>query len=330
MKINLPLTNHEEFLKDLQKKELESVQLIKSLEKNLKELRGFIIKPPKKGESVVLMFSGGVDSVVICALLLEVYQVHVYPFFGDGGLIGRKRAIQFFDKYFKKRYPDLFHSPFIFHQDEQRQINNIYRQISFPHLSATEVLEKVNLKTGEIMLPEFTGRSSLFTYQAMAYVAWLENQGLKINSIICGVLAEDGQTIPSQTQTFIRHMNTNLLFFTKNKNLQHFSLAFEKELGHAWQKPDLVKMGQKLKLPLEKTHSCDRNFIWHCGQCSSCLHRHWAFNEARARDKTFYFHFAWERLTVLAKNSILKARNLFNRGNLWLRKNIKNQLLKKL
>lgn len=58
----------------------EDLMLLESLDEIFKKKRGYIVKMPKEGSSVVSCFSGGQDSVANIGILLKEYKLNVYPF----------------------------------------------------------------------------------------------------------------------------------------------------------------------------------------------------------------------------------------------------------
>lgn len=53
-------------------------------------------------------------------------------------------------------------------------------------------------------------------------------------------------------------------------------------------KADVLRLGQALNVPLEKTWSCDFAGKQHCGRCHHCESRRRAFQEAGVPDRTTY------------------------------------------
>ena len=53
-------------------------------------------------------------------------------------------------------------------------------------------------------------------------------------------------------------------------------------------KTDIVKLGDELKVPFERTWSCYKGGTLHCGTCGTCVERREAFAQAHVVDPTLY------------------------------------------
>ena len=53
-------------------------------------------------------------------------------------------------------------------------------------------------------------------------------------------------------------------------------------------KTDIVKLGDELKVPFERTWSCYKGGALHCGTCGTCVERREAFVQADVMDPTVY------------------------------------------
>ena len=103
--IDLNTISEKEFKKKIKKRSFENTKLIDSIEKYFIEKRGYVFKMPKPEESVILLYSGGLDSTVAWSYLIEKYKLHVYPLvFKNRNSFGQKKSIFYFKKYFKKLF----------------------------------------------------------------------------------------------------------------------------------------------------------------------------------------------------------------------------------
>jgi len=55
-----------------------------------------------------------------------------------------------------------------------------------------------------------------------------------------------------------------------------------------WSKADIVKRGSALRVPFRMTYSCYKGEEFHCGTCGTCTERREAFREAGVHDPTTY------------------------------------------
>jgi 7-cyano-7-deazaguanine synthase len=53
-------------------------------------------------------------------------------------------------------------------------------------------------------------------------------------------------------------------------------------------KTDIVRLGDELKVPFERTWSCYKGGARHCGTCGTCVERREAFTQAHVMDPTLY------------------------------------------
>src|SRR3989344_6690228 len=82
----------------------EDVNLLKNFSGILKGKRGYVVKMPAKGESVVACLSGGQDSVANIGILLKEFGLNVYPFFinrGQSNYQYEKKSADYFNRFYK-------------------------------------------------------------------------------------------------------------------------------------------------------------------------------------------------------------------------------------
>jgi len=58
---------------------LENLEAIQTIENFFIKKRGYIFKMPSPKKPVILLLSGGLDSIISWALLMEIYQLVVHP-----------------------------------------------------------------------------------------------------------------------------------------------------------------------------------------------------------------------------------------------------------
>lgn len=284
--MNLPRITSAQFLQKLKKSPLENIETIKEIETALKK-NGGLFKMPKPGESVILLVSGGLDSIVCWHLLMEKYKLKVYPLSIDNGYHKRKfekKSVLFFAKYFQKKYPKLYVAPFFLHFS----IPQLKIEMNTKQIDPEFILDNLAAKSKTVINLSL-GSSSFSPILGKLYSEYLQyTKNIITRIIFCGYLASDGQGIPEQTFTSLRANTWHLQTTTTDNRWQYSSPFLEKEIGCYLTKKDLIKWGNQHHLPLEKTWSCYRHYSKHCGTCIACIARKEAFAKAKISDKTEY------------------------------------------
>lgn len=304
--------NHEDFENFLKQHPLEDLETIKTIENFFQLKRGFVSKMPSKGSNVIHLVSGGIDSIVSWAILMEEYGLRVHPVCIN---TGQKRhsqemkAIKYFSKIFKKRYSKLYVDPF-----------HLTFPMSAPEISASlrgnlsktinpQVLkDNFNPLTNTITLTRKYLFPAFFPYPAALAALFFELQrNLKIRTIFCSILPTDGLYNASQTLTSIRAASFSLCAFTNDYNWQVMSVCFEKDLGLFLEKSDLIKWAYQHNILVEKAYSCLKGSEFHCGECIVCSFRKESFIKSGVEDKTKYVSFDKKRKIYSDNLEIIKS-----------------------
>jgi 7-cyano-7-deazaguanine synthase in queuosine biosynthesis len=275
------------FTKRLLAKKTEKTAVIKMVEAYLEKQRGRVFSLPKKGSPVILLVSGGLDSMVMWYLLLKEFQYTVYPLFLDKGeqrYRNEYQAVKFFGDYFALRFPKYFKEPC--KQSTLLPPKEIIEQLHTPYAEPNGE-QKTGLEA--LTLNIFLGSPGVVPYYGMIYAQYLKAiKNINIRTIFSSVLPSDGVGCPSQSLTSIRLTNLAMCTYTNDYSWQYTSLALEKSLGLWLEKQDLVTIGQGAGLPLEKSWSCYNKYPQQCGTCVACKSRQQAFKNADVLDKTIY------------------------------------------
>jgi 7-cyano-7-deazaguanine synthase len=102
----------------------------------------------------------------------------------------------------------------------------------------------------------------------------------RIERIAIGPLA--GNPFPDATPSFFRAMSTAVSLGLD------WSIAIRTPIADL-HKPDVIRRGLELGVPMELTMSCLRpDAEQHCGDCNKCRERREAFAEAGVADRTLY------------------------------------------
>ena len=107
-------------------------------------------------------------------------------------------------------------------------------------------------------------------------------QSIGANSIFYAAHHSDRGMYPDCREEFIKSFEKTVRLALDNNN---FSV---KAPFVNISKNEVVKIGKKLDVPFELTWSCYEGEIKHCGACSACRERKYAFEEAGIDDPTIY------------------------------------------
>lgn len=297
--------SQQQFLHNLRARGLEDLSTIKLIETSLKKQRGYIFHQPAKGDSVVLLLSGGLDSVTCWGILMEEFGLHVYPISFDRGekrAPKEKKSIDYYSKIYQHRYPDFYHDPIrlSLNVDPMRvQIEQVMEQlhpeIVLKNFDGNERLLSINPSFGAFLL--------LPVYAKIYAEYLLHTKNIAINTIYCSVTTGDGLLVPHQTFTALRSIMFYLCSASGDFSWQFTSVVFEKENRVFFDKCDLVAWATKHSLPLERTWSCYYSKKYQCGgsDCQTCVARRDAFEKAGMQDKTTYRPVAEQSLSGMIK-----------------------------
>lgn len=266
----------------LSTRENENLLLIKSVENIFKKNRDYVFKMPKKNTPIIMMVSGGLDSISTVSWLIETYKLKIYPLFIDRGQSRAKQeedSVRFFEQYFLKKYPNHFNPVF-----------KLSTKIP-PHEIRKEIVGNAGKKVFKTKeqrkgIPLF---SSLLSSYAVQYAFYLEyTNKIKVRTIFRATLASDSIYMAHESLTSLRTANLNICAQTNDFKWQFTSPLIEKELDFYLDKPDLIKWSKKINLPIHKSWSCYQNGNNHCGACDGCYKRMESFEQANIDDKTQY------------------------------------------
>jgi len=262
--------------------EREDLDLLFALNEIFRHKRGYVIKIPKQGEAVIACMSGGLDSIANLAILLVILKVKVYPFFiarKQTNYKYEKEAVDYFDDYFSKHYPNLY-----------------YHYIEIEMDIPSKAYKADLIKTKHLLDDEekrarasYPARNPIIFLAGMEYAYSLQHKGVYPKTIFGAFHTEDNAFHSSLTS--IRLQNLLMCNVTGDWEWQYISIPTELELGNYYSKSRLVKFASECGIPLEHTRSCTSGDPIQCGLCTmACKDRRLAFKRAGVEDKTQYQH----------------------------------------
>lgn len=187
---------------------------------------------------VVVLVSGGIDSIVACKLI-EKQGGNIYPLFIDYGQLAAKKewvACQ-------QLLADCGFS-------KAMRID----VSGFGHVISSGLTDK----SKDIQKPFLPCRNLLFLTLAASYA-----KTKSCKAIAIGLLNEKSHIFPDQTEAFI--VNSN---FAINSALDDNYMILTPLIQFS--KADVIKLAEKYSIPLQKTYSCHSGEDIYCGKCVSC------------------------------------------------------------
>lgn len=119
-------------------------------------------------------------------------------------------------------------------------------------------------------------RNAIFLSVAVAY-----SLSIGAEMVFYGAQGSDGPFYPDCRKAFFKAFQKAARLGTET-NIRIEAPFYDLK------KSDIIKLGERLGVPLELTWSCYLNKDKHCGKCESCVNRKNAFKEAGIEDPTEY------------------------------------------
>ena len=224
-------------------------------------------------KNAMVLCSGGLDSVVVAYSIKNKYRKLKLLFFDYG-----QRALKEEEKCVR---------------EISKKLNSDFEKIKLPWLGKIstamlnregefrETTEKDFGKKEDLLTWWVPCRNSIFLINALAFA---ESEFLKNKErydIIIGLKNEGEAHFKDTTERFIKKINNLVKDATNDGDYEIIAPLIKLD------KPEVIKLGEKLKIPFELTYSC---YIenGHCGKCLNCMLRKKGFYWAGVKDPTKY------------------------------------------
>lgn len=210
-----------------------------------------------------VLVSGGLDSAILLAEMVEKQIPKVYPIFIRCGLHWENTELAYLKKFTNAIKSKNLENLVIL----DVPVGDIYKN----HWSLTaQNVPDLNTPDEAVFLP---GRNVLLTAKALL---WCNLN--KVGSLSLGVL--ESNPFPDATDDFFRNITD-----TVNQSVLGNVKLIRPYAG--MHKTDVLKSG--MNYPLEYTFSCIRPINdLHCGKCNKCAERIKGFQQASIKDPTVY------------------------------------------
>lgn len=246
--------------------------MLDTLEKILLSMKNGEVSHLPYNEDVIFLVSGGLDSTIGVAQVIEKYNSIVHPLFVQRHSKNMEYEMSSMISIYKsliKKYP-----------------NNLKKveivDIEVPPMKFKKGLKEERLDTTGHVLRNV----SLFAI-AGQYAAFLnDNLGLNINTIFLGSIGDDN--FPHNKLEAFRLMTLMLCWDLNDFKWQVISPFIDplfKEIPN--NKKDNIKWAMSINLPLNKTRTCTLAGNKACGICADCLKRKDAFQSAGFIDPAY-------------------------------------------
>jgi len=248
------------------KRELDNIDI------RLQHLRGYISKFPDD-KKVIVVFSGGLDSVTTVARCMVDYNLEVFPVSfsrGQSNLNGERQSTNFFDTYFAERFPYKFHK-------------TKYIDIDIPPDSIKKEMKKYSDQYG------YPLRDNILALMALQYAVSLWAQFGRITTVLTGIVPED-----TYSHSTLASMRSTTLMACLSSPFMDWNISSVNIDPHLYGdegpygKADEIRWCEQNDIPIYRSRTCNMPDVKHCGACNSCKKRHLAFERAGVEDKTEY------------------------------------------
>ena len=234
--------------------------------------RDYLFKKPE-GEHVVFVMSGGLDSTIGAAQIIEEWGCYIHPLFIRRHARATKyeeKALDLVADDYSKRYQGHFLEP--------KKLD-----IEIPSVELKSGLTQERLyRIGHTM------RNVVLQSMGVQYATWLnDNEELDIRTVMFANVGND--FLPHSSIQAYRSMNILICTDQDDWNWQLSSPFIEPTLeNRPLFKADNISWALSRGIPLQYTRTCINDCEVADGTCGECLDRLKAFQEANAKDPINY------------------------------------------
>jgi 7-cyano-7-deazaguanine synthase in queuosine biosynthesis len=229
--------------------------LVKKLEAVLLAHRPRVFISPQKDEEVILLFSGGMDSVIAAYMLVERLGCRLVPLYVQRGARAESAELSSAQRFvadLQQKYPGSV-------------ANLLVVEAPYPPKSLKQYLPAEHKQT-----KGHPGRNMFLVLAAAYYLCGLKAKRPSTKTIFIGNSPND--TFPHSQLAAVRSANIAVCVDQDDWDIQVTSPLLEPELWGDVDKQALVDYARDHDIPIGATHTCTASAI-PCGQCGECALR---------------------------------------------------------
>lgn len=264
----------------------EILSIVKENQKNFKDTlfkienillneRDFITRV-EENTPIVLLVSGGLDSIVSISYIIETFKSEIYPLFIRRGARAEKYEIEsalYYVDFYKRKYPGKIHDLFVLTAD----IPSSVLKKDFPK-------ERINAIGHPL-------RNSTLQNYAVMYATYLNGKfDTSISTIFTGSVGDD-TTCPELSILSLRAQTLNVCLNLGDWMWQITSPLIDPLLSSKTvYKRDLILWTKEKNIPLNKTRTCVSDTPIADGTCNECKRRLKVFESLNMQDEIPYLN----------------------------------------
>jgi 7-cyano-7-deazaguanine synthase in queuosine biosynthesis len=235
-------------------------QNVNTIAAALMDNRGYIFEDPV-GETVIVMCSGGMDSITLVDVAIRRWKCNVIMLYFRRDAKNQKweeQAVDFFYEFYKERHPE-------------NMLELVKLDIQIPSRVNKEHFDRVRQKIMGLPL-----RNATMWCNAFAQAVYLSGKyKTTIRTILVGSVMEDGDNPESGILSIL----AQTLLACIGMGLWYYQIRAPFIEGKGWNKEDLIKHCRIHGIPIKKSRSCFGYDEEPCHECTACVNRDRAFEK---------------------------------------------------
>ncbi len=237
----------------------------------LQQQRGYLFRMPTKGQGIVFIFSGGIDSTIALGRMLRENDCAIYPLYIKRGARAQEseiNAVKFYAQYFQSKHSNL------------KELQII--EANVPPEEIKRYISSDRLKT----LGHPMRNAVLQAIGVQHAVAMSERDSIQVTTVMTASSPDDHFSHNSLGAA--RVLTLMACIDSDDWGWQVTSPLIEPTIWGGVNKADAILYAKENGIPLDKTFTCTQQSNVQCGICPECRCRMEAFEAAGVTDPVGY------------------------------------------